>query len=188
MMPPLVPRALVAAVTPSPDYESVAGDLCEEYARRAASMGRACADRWYWSQAFRSIPALLAYSRTRGSLAQNAATAAIVVCVLFAMLLCEDALGGALHSAYPSLHGWPFLLMTWIDAAAFGAVLAAIVRSHGVRLAFIASTALLAGFALPVMLGLSAPLPNVAWILLLGAIPAMSAGAAAFVILRRGFQ
>src|SRR5260370_26631725 len=101
MTPPLVARALVAVATAPNDYESVAGDLYEEHARRVESTGRACADRWYWSQALRSIPWLLSYSRSGRSLAANATTSAIVVGVLFAMLWCWDAIGGAIHSPYP---------------------------------------------------------------------------------------
>jgi hypothetical protein len=59
-------QALVAATAPPNDYESVAGDLHEEYLRRARFADVHAANRWYWSQALRSIPSLLSYSRARG--------------------------------------------------------------------------------------------------------------------------
>jgi len=185
MTPPLVPRALVAAATSPVDYESVAGDLYEEYARRVRSAGRATADRWYWSQAFRSVPALLSYSRSRHSLAANAATAAIVVFVLIAMLLCKELVDAVIHTVYRSGAHWTFFVADWIDAALFGAMLSAILRSHGLRLALIASLVLVAAFAIPIILGVSAPLPAPAWVLLLGAAPAISLGAAAYQVVRR---
>ena len=164
MTPPFVARGLVAAATPPADYESVAGDLYEEHARRVESTGRACADRWYWSQALRSIPWLLSYSRSGRSLAANATTSAIVVGVLFAMLLCKETIDGAIHRVYPDAAHWIFFLADWLDAALFGAALAAIVRSQGLRLALIASLALVAGFAIPIILGLCAPLRPLAWL------------------------
>jgi hypothetical protein len=44
---------------------------------------------------------------------------------------------------------------------------------------------LVAGFTIPILLGLSAPLRPLTWYLLLGAIPAMSIGAAAYQVVRR---
>lgn len=105
MTSPFVPRALLAAVTPPLDYDSVAGDLYEEYTWRVGSAGRSCANRWYWSQAFRSVPSLLAYSRSSGSLAQHAATASIVISALFALLWREDTTSGVVHAAFPAFTG-----------------------------------------------------------------------------------
>ena len=185
MTPPFVARALVAAATPPADYESVAGDLHEEYARRVGSTGRTCADRWYWSQAIRSIPSLLLYSRSSSSFAANAATGAIIVCLLLAMLLCKETIDGAISAVHLDAGRWTFFVADWLDAAFFGAALAAIVRSQGLRLTLIASLVLVAGFAIPIILGVSAPLHPLAWVLLLGAIPAMSVGAAAYQVVRR---
>jgi hypothetical protein len=188
MTPPFVARALISAATPPADYESVAGDLHEEYARRVDSTGRACADRWYWSQAFRSVPSLLLYSRSNSSFAANTATGIIVVCVLLAMLLCKDMIDGAIDTVYhhtAGIRAWPFFLGDWIDAAIFGAALSATVRSQGLRLTLIASLVLVAGFTMPILFGLSASLRPLTWLLLLGAIPAMSIGAAAYQVVRR---
>ncbi len=185
MTPPIVPRALVAAATSPVDYESVAGDLYEEYAQRVSSTGRACADRWYWAQAFRSIPSLLSYSRSRHSLAANVTTAAIVVGVLIAMLLFKEMLDDVVHSVYRHAAHWLFFLVDWMAAALFGAVLSAILRSQGLRLALIASLVLVGAFVSMIALGLSSPLQPPAWLLLLGAIPAMSLGAAAYQVVRR---
>jgi hypothetical protein len=188
MTPPFIARALVAAATSPADYESVAGDLHEEYARRVERTGRTCAGRWYWSQAFRSVPSLLLYSRSSSSFAANIATGIIVVCVLLAMLLCKDMIDSAIDTVYHETVGvraWPFFLGDWMDAAIFGAALSAAVRSQGLRLTLIASLVLVAGFATPIIFGLSAPLRPLTWLLLLGAIPAMSVGAAAYQVVRR---
>jgi len=131
MRPPFVPGALIAAAAAPADYESVAGDLYEEYNLRIASAGRACADQWYWSQALRSIPSLLSYSRARQSFAASIAMGAIVACVLFAMLVFKEVIDGAIHTVYHpaagvGVHVWPYFPADWIDAALFGVVLGAI--------------------------------------------------------------
>ncbi|MEA2690091.1 MAG: hypothetical protein QOJ39_2860 [Candidatus Eremiobacteraeota bacterium] len=188
MTPPFLARAIVAAAAPPLDYESVAGDLEEEYAGRVESAGRAHADRWYWSQALRSVPALLAYTRVRPSLVLDALTAALVVVLLVAMLFVAEFMCNALFSVYPHASGarsWPFFVAGWADAAFFGALLTVIVRSRGLRLTVIASLALVAAIAVPIFLGYSSPLSAGTWLLLLGAVPAMSAGTALVQVLRR---
>lgn len=185
MTPPFVARAVLAAVTPPPDYESVAGDLHEEYMLRAESMGRVRANRWYWSQTLRSMPSLLSYSRARRSFASDTATTLIVVAVLFAMLLFKEPVDAMVHAIYRNAAHWVFFFADWIDAALFGAVLCAIVRSQGLRMTLIASLVLVGGFAIPIVAGVSPRLPGAAWLLLLGAIPAMSIGAASYQVMRR---
>ena len=175
----------MTAATPPADYDSVAGDLHEEYLTRRAARGRAHADRWYWSQALRSVPPLLSYSRVRPGLPSGIATAAVVVALLFAMLIAKELVDALIDAAFPLLRGWPFFAADWSVAAAFGALLAMVLRTHGVRISLIASSVLIAGFALPIVLGLSAPISPLAWLLLLGAMPAMSAGAATYHIVRR---
>jgi len=185
MTSPFVPRALLAAVTPPLDYDSVAGDLYEEYTWRVGSAGRSCANRWYWSQAFRSVPfaarlfAFLRLARTACGYSVDRYQRSFCL----AMARGHDQRRGA--RGVPSLHGWPWFVLDWMEPAFFGAILAAIARTHGVRLALIASILLLGGFALPVAVGLSAPLPSIDLVLLLGAIPAMSAGAAGYQATRR---
>lgn len=190
MTPPLVARALVAAAAPPVDYESVAGDLYEEYAWHVQGEGRACADRWYWSQALRSVPSLLSYSRARRSLGATLAAATVIVFALVAMLVSDELIGDAIHAVYHTITGigaWPFFLAGWFDAAFFGAVIAVLLRSHGTRIVFIASLAMLAAIAIPTALGCSSPLSRATWLLLLGAIPSMSAGGAAYQIVRRRY-
>lgn len=186
MTPPFAAQVLVAAVTPPADYESVAGDLYEEYADRAELAGRTAADHWYWSQAIRSIPSLLLYSRSSRSLVASIATAAIVVFALVAMLILNELIGDAIFTVYRNVTGfgaWPFFLAGWMDAAFFGAVLAAI-RQQGIRLTLIASFVLVAIIVIPILLGFSAPLSLHESLLLAGAVPAMSAGAVVFQIVR----
>jgi hypothetical protein len=188
MTPPFLAHALIAAGTTSEDYDSVAGDLAEEYAGRATSAGRANANRWYWSQAVRSIPSLLSYSRGSRSARAKLATTGIVVLALVAMLFVKDMIDRLIDVAVPGSAALPaplYFALDWLDAALFGGILSACVRGGGVRLALVASVALVAAFALPVVLGFAAPLGVPASVLLLGTIPAMAAGAAAFQVLRR---
>ena len=178
--PPLVPRVLLAAATPSADYDSIAGDLHEEYAQRRAREGRSRADCWYWSQALRSLPALLAYSRAHPSLRGRLSTAAIAVGVLIAMLAGKDLVDRLIDGVRPrgELPAYLYFLLDWAVAAACGAMLAQLVRGHPVRLALLASGGLVCAFATPIVLALSPNISPAAWLLLLGAIPAMCTGAA----------
>lgn len=187
MTPPLVAHALVAAASPPADYESIAGDLQEEYIRRVRVTGVGAANRWYWSQALRSIPSLVSYSRTPRSWTAALATVTIVIGVLLALMFATDRLDAVFTSWYGERHTpmWVSFSANWIDAALFGAVLAFLLRSHGVRLALWASFALVASVVIPTALGFSSRLPLLAWVLIVGAIPAMSAGAAAYQIIRR---
>lgn len=188
MTPPIVPRVLLAAATAPLDHDSVIGDLHEEYLERYQRLGRAHADRWYWSQTLRSIPPLLSYSRTHRSPGAGAAAVAIVILVLFAMLVINELIADAILRVFPlqpATGAWPFYLSGWLDAACCGAALAALLRSHGVRTAFLASLGLLAAIAIPILLGFSSPLTAATWLLLLGAVPAMTLGAATFMALRR---
>jgi hypothetical protein len=187
MTPPVLPRLLITAATPAADCDSIVGDLFEEYNLRVQSIGRVRSDLWYWSQAIRSIPPLLSYSRAGGSLGARVATGAVVVGVLIAMLFAKDLIDRVIDAAYPTtgVHAWLYFLLDWADAALFGAILACAVRHHPVRLALIASVTLVAAFAIPIAAGFSNGLTPIAWLLLLGAIPAMSAGAAAYHTVRK---
>ena len=185
-MTPLIARALVAAAAPAADCESVVGDLEEEHAMRARSAGRAAADRWYWAQALRSIPPLMSYARVRRSVHTDSVTALSVAGLLFAMLLGKVITDRLVDAAYPAGgSAWIYFSLNWADALVFGAVLAHIARTgHPVRLALAASATLVAGFTAPILLGFSRPLTPHAWLLLLGAVPALTAGAAAYRIIR----
>jgi hypothetical protein len=186
MREPLVPRALLAAATPTAEYESVLGDLYEEYVERSHQDGRVCADLWYWSQALRSIPALLTYSRNDASPRQRLMTAAIVLGLLVGMLLVKDSFDRRIDAIRPQ-GGVPIALyfgVDWLIAAICGAFLAAIVRYHPVRLALLSSALLAAAFAAPILIGVSPRLVLPAWILIVGAIPAMCIGAAAVQSIR----
>lgn len=178
---------LLAAATPSADYESIAGDLQEEYEQRVVRDGRSRADVWYWSQAVRSLPALLSYSRTYPSLGRRLSTAAIVLGVMIAMLAGKDLLDRLIDAIHPNgvLPVWLYFSLDWAIAVACGAVLAQLVRQHPVRLALLASGGLVIAFATPVALALSPQIPLPAWLLLLGTIPALSAGAATMHAFRK---
>jgi hypothetical protein len=104
------------------------------------------------------------------------------------MLVLNEFIADAILTAYHSQSGtaaWPFFLSGWLDAACCGAVLAALLRAHGVRSALLASLTLLAAIAIPILFGFSSKLTAATWLLLVGAVPAMTLGAAVFVVLRR---
>jgi hypothetical protein len=190
MSPPLVPRLIITAIAAPADYESVVGDLHEEYARRAAREGRAEAQRWYWSQALRSIPSLLSYSRAGRSPFVAARTVLIAGGTVIAMLVCYEGLIDALSSMFACSRvagqcTWQFFVCGWAVAALFGAMLSAFVRSQSICPALFASVGLVASVAVPTAFGYSSPLPLIEWILLLSVIPAMSAGSAIYQIVRR---
>src|SRR6185503_507260 len=63
-VPPLA-RWVVSRLAPPEDTELLLDDLAEEHAEQLATGGRALAWRWYWSQALRSAPPLLALRRQR---------------------------------------------------------------------------------------------------------------------------
>lgn len=180
MNAPLLPRLLLAATVPAADSESVLGDLNEEYMERRGRSSRGDADSWYWSQTLRSIPALLSYSRNDVAWQSRAVTAVIVVAVLVGMLFAKDLLDRSLDALRPngSLPAALYFGIDWGIAALFGGFLATIVRYHPVRLAMISSAVLAAAIAAPGVLDAAPLLTLPAWILLLGAIPAMSLGAA----------
>ena len=69
------------------DYEIVAGDLHEEYVRIRYLSGAKAANRWYWAQTVLSIPSLLSYSRSNGSVYRKIGVALIALAVLFTMLV-----------------------------------------------------------------------------------------------------
>lgn len=188
MTPPAIAQALVAISTPPHDYESVLGDLHEEYVRRAECDGRARADSWYRAQAVASIPSLLSYSRARQNPGTTFVTLLVVLASIVAMLSANELLGDAIHSVYRPVNGaWPFFLAGWLDAACFGALIAALRSSHGMRLVVISAFALLAFIAVPIALQISSPLSPGTWVLALGAALSMSIGGAAYHLARLRF-
>ncbi len=187
MNAPFLPRMLLTAITASADYESVSGDLDEEYAERFDRDGSVQADLWYWSQALRSIPSLLSYSRYDVSGRRRTATALIVLAVLVAMLAGKDLVDRLIDAVNgdAAVPFWLYFGLDWAIAVIFGGVLAAFVRHHPVRVALIASTFLVVAFAAPIVLGVSSRLILPAWLMLVGTIPAMCIGAAAVQALRK---
>ena len=136
MRPPVVAEALVAAVAPPNDYESIAGDLHEEYLRYARLSSKRAANRWYWSQVLLSIPSLLSYSRAHRSALHAIGVGLTVIAVLIAMLLATVPIDALLQAIFGSLARcplWVSFCAYWIDAVVFGTVLALIVRGGGVR-------------------------------------------------------
>ena len=183
MTPPILARALVAAAAPASDYEMIAGDLYEEYLQIVHADGATAANRWYWSQALHSIPSLLSYSRSNASALRQigiAFTALAVLVAMFAVLASIDTVFGSAQ-----LPEWVWWCINYGAAVAFGAILALLVRTDGVRVAFYASWFLVLCFVVPAVAGHpGSQAPLAAWICLLGAVPAMCLGAGAYEIIR----
>lgn len=181
MRPPIAAQMVVAALAPAQDFESIAGDLHEEYLPRARECGAKAANRWYWSQVLLSAPSLLSYSRKRRSALHTVGIGFVAVAVLIAMLLATVPINALLQFTFGSLDRCPLAVSfgaDWLDAAVFGALLALIVRNGGVQLAFCAAALLVLAFAVPALLGFpSSQAPLFAWLLLGGTVPAMCAGA-----------
>ena len=179
MKPPALAQALVAAAAPCADYEVVAGDLHDEYLRILHSRGAKDAKRWYWSQALFSIPSLLSYSRSHTSAFGRVRIALITLFILVAMLLVHVYIAQSLPL--------PVSICTdYAIAALFGAALARLVGTDGLRVAFFASLFLASCFIVPAIAGHpGSQAPLIAWIVLCGVIPAMCLGAGLHQAMRR---
>lgn len=189
MKPPAIAHALIAAVAPSHEYEIVAGDLHGEYLHISHLRGAPAANRWYWAQALRSIPSLLSYSRSNRSALDRVGVALIALAVLAAMLAVITAIEIVLQRLFgpEGIPDWALLCINYVDAVLFGAILARLVRTDGLRIVFFTSLFLVACFVVPALAGhpgSQAPLD--AWIILCGAVPAMCLGAGLYqAIVRR---
>lgn len=186
MSPPLLARALIAAATDPAEYESISGDLHEEFTRLAALDGCAAANRWYWSQAIRSLPALLEISRQRGNAIRTICLALGIAATLLLMLLVGALVNGAIdHFFGGTAPLWLHFALSWCIALVAGYLLCTAARGHGVRIAIEASTFFVASFAVPSLMHISFPLYPLAWLLLLGVVPAMTLGASLHHAARR---
>lgn len=182
MNPPRIARILLAAASSPSDYECISGDLAEEYAWRSRANGIGAADVWYWSQVLRSLPLVLGLSRARRSPLTMLGAIAGTILVLFGMLVANDAIA-QLSFALAGNVGFERAFYVCADfclAAFCGALLAVVLRAYGTRSVVISGICFVAAFAVPIVLGLSPPLPGLAWLLLIGAVPMMTLGAAAY--------
>ena len=189
MKPPVFARALLAAVASSNDYEIVAGDLHEEYVGIAQSSGAREANRWYWAQALRSVPSLLSYSRSSRSSLRRISVALIAFAVLIAMFAALALIDLAFERFLGDMRrfpDWIWLCIDYADTVLFGAILAWLVRTDGVRVSFFAALFLVFCFVAPALAGHpGSELSRTDWILLLTVIPTMCFGAALYQIARR---
>lgn len=177
MRPPALAQALIAASSPSDDYEIVAGDLHEEYLRITYLIGPKAANRWYWAQTLLSMPSLLSYSRWNPSALRGIRMAFIALAVLVAMLAVLMTLDTVLGKV-DSIPTWAWVCINYSNAVVFGAILAWLVRTDGLRVTFHASVFLVFCFVIPAVAGhpgSQAPLSS--WIVLFGAVPVMCFGA-----------
>lgn len=181
MRPPALAQALIAAAAPCGDYEVIAGDLHEEYLRITYSSGANAADRWYWAQVLHSIPSLLAYSRSNTSLPRRIGITFTALAVLFAMLAVVTGIDMVFHGISQPV--WNCIYNA--DALAFGAILAWLVRTDGLRVTFLASLFLVMCFVAPAVAGHpGSQAPLRAWIQLFAAVPVMCLGASIYVIFK----
>jgi hypothetical protein len=188
MNPPLIARGIVAAVAPPPDYDGVIGDLQEEFVQRAQREGVQEAERWYWSQTMRSIPALLSYTRERSSPSDVLVIPIFILLMIVALLTTNEVLDNIIHSIFRMSSAgvtWPSFVAGWLDAAAFGCIVAAVHTAKGIRLVLACAVSLIAFIALPILFGTSATLSFTAWMLILGGAIWMVAAGAAYVVARR---
>lgn len=189
MRPPTLAQALVAAVAPANDYEIVAGDLHEEYLRVMALRGAKAANRWFWAQTVLSIPSLLSYSRSNRSVRAHIGVALIAFAVLVAMLAVLMAIELVAQTVFGSANPgptWFWLCINYADAGVFGAILARLVRTDSLRVAFYAAVFLVLCFVIPAVAGHpGSQAPLCAWIELAGVIPAMCIGAAVYQLVGR---
>ncbi len=189
MRPPTLAQALVAAAAPESDYEIVAGDLHEEYLRIMYLSGAKAANRWYWAQAVLSIPSLLSYSRSNESALRRIGVALIALAVLLAMFFVVVVIDTLVQTVFGSMDRsarWLWFCVNWTDAVVFGAILARLVRTDGLRVAFCAALFLVLCFVIPALAGNpDSQAPLAAWIGLLGVIPAMCIGASLYQAIRR---
>jgi hypothetical protein len=181
MRPPAFAQALVAAAAPSGDYEIIAGDLHEEYLRVLRLSNARTANRWYWAQTLLSIPSLLSYSRLNKSPVQQIGVAFIALAALIAMagvfMMIDTVVKMPLAAE---------VCIAYADAAFFGAALARLVRTDGLRVAVFASLFLVLCFIVPALAGHpGSQAPLIAWIVLCGVIPAMCLGAGLYQAMRR---
>ncbi|MBV9269594.1 MAG: hypothetical protein JO165_00765 [Candidatus Eremiobacteraeota bacterium] len=188
MSPPTIAQAIVAISAPPKDVDSVCGDLHEEYVRIVARDGSSRADAWYWNQAIRSVPSLLSYSRAPRSLFDVALTAVIVLVAIVGMLCANDLIDESLFGAYRATHGgatWPYFLVGSIDAAAFGALIASLRPSYGMRLVLFSACGLVAFIAVPILLQFSSRLTGPTWLLILCAASSMCVGGCGYHFISR---
>jgi hypothetical protein len=188
MRPPVLAEAFVAAVAPSSDYEIVAGDLHEEYVRIRYLSGAKAANRWYWAQTLLSIPSLLSYSRSNGSVFRQIGVALIALAVLFTMLVVITVIEAVFQPLFGFHHipGYVWFCINYADALVFGAILSWLVRTDGLRVTFCASVFLVLCFVIPTVAGnpgSQAPLST--WLQLLAVVPVMCIGAVIHQVIRR---
>jgi hypothetical protein len=187
MRPPVLAEAFIAAAAPSGDYEIVAGDLHEEYVRIRHLSGAKAANRWYWAQTLLSMPPLLSYSRSNGSVFRQIGVALIALAVLFTMLVVITVIDAVFRTlfGFHNIPGYVWFCINNADALVFGAILSWLVRINGLRVTFLASLFLVLCFVIPAVAGnpgSQAPLST--WLQLFTAVPVMCFGAVIYQVMR----
>ena len=104
------------------------GDLIEEYALRAESTSPSAASRWFWSQAFRSVPLMIASSLRAGNWLTSVVIA--LISVYIGMASFKLAIGVMLSKLFaPGQTGHIVLnAVEFLMATAIGGCIAARIR------------------------------------------------------------
>jgi hypothetical protein len=100
--PPILARALLAAVAGETEAECVAGDLDEEFAYLSRNLARSKVNRWYISQVLRSLVPLLRLRVRSGELSRVLLSAVLGVAL---PLLLLDRLWCLVYSQVPLKDG-----------------------------------------------------------------------------------
>ncbi len=187
MKPPFFARALLATATTRSAYDCVSGDLHEEYIQRVAARGIGEADRWYWSQALGSVAPLLIAPDATASTGSRLKSMLVASVVLVSMLVAGALANGLLDMAFRGTFAplWIHFTASWLIVGIAGFVLASLCRDRSARQAFVGASCFVGVIALPSLTGFSSPMLPLAWLLLVGVIPALTAGASVGHALRR---
>jgi hypothetical protein len=167
MKPPLLARALLAAVAGETEAECVAGDLAEEFAHRRNAFDRHSANRWYAWQVIRSVAPLLGVRIRSGELSRAVLSGAFAAALPLMLL---DRLWCLVYSQIPLKDGVDrapeFLAINVVLLCVCAAVTGSLTRSVHCGAASAVAIAASAGLAMWFSIG-STPLAYACLVLVL---------------------
>jgi hypothetical protein len=125
--PPTFACSLLESVLPEHYREAILGDLIEEYTLRIESSSRFTASRWFWSQAFRSVPSMVWSTLRNGNCFITMSIAVGVYVFMATLKLAADSMISKLVSPHPTTQVIlaPIVFLT---ATAIGGCIAARIR------------------------------------------------------------
>jgi len=149
MKPPAMARALLLAVAGEGWYETVAGDLEEEFLLVCESRSRFAGKRWYLKQVVRSVTPLLLL-RMRSAEVQRTAIAALLSVALPLVLL--DRLWSFVYSQIPLKDGFlrapHFLALNVLAVSVGSAISGSRLKSRPAAISMALAATAASGFAL----------------------------------------